>query len=258
MEWHGYSAVQAARNDYLEHHGVKGQKWGVRRYQNKDGSLTEKGQARLQKLNKRGAIALRSGLAGAIGAVGGTLIGQPHLGMAAAMGTSYGYKKELERLKSAPNAKASKRDIDKVDKQLRKLITKADNKRYTNIQGGVLGGAFDALFNQSLTSDREIRNPFHRKEDLPVAALYETIENKLITVGRTRKKMKDVTYNDLKEFKKQNDEFRKAMDSVSKYLSGNKRQVYATYGKRKDYTKLNSAVNGVINNSKALKEVGWK
>lgn len=31
-------------NNYLYHHGVLGQKWGVRRYQNADGSLTEAGK----------------------------------------------------------------------------------------------------------------------------------------------------------------------------------------------------------------------
>ena len=31
----------------LYHHGVKGMKWGVRRYQNKDGSLTSEGRKRL-------------------------------------------------------------------------------------------------------------------------------------------------------------------------------------------------------------------
>ena len=32
--------------DYIKHHGIKGQKWGVRRYQNQDGSLTPEGLQR--------------------------------------------------------------------------------------------------------------------------------------------------------------------------------------------------------------------
>lgn len=31
-------------NNYLQHFGVKGMKWGVRRYQNKDGTLTPNGK----------------------------------------------------------------------------------------------------------------------------------------------------------------------------------------------------------------------
>ena len=33
-------------DEYLEHHGVKGQKWGIRRYQNDDGTLTAEGRKR--------------------------------------------------------------------------------------------------------------------------------------------------------------------------------------------------------------------
>ena len=37
----------------LYHHGVKGQKWGVRRYQNADGSLTYAGKKRALKMQDR-------------------------------------------------------------------------------------------------------------------------------------------------------------------------------------------------------------
>lgn len=38
--WNGYLS------DHLEHHGIKGQQWGVRRFQNEDGTLTEEGMRR--------------------------------------------------------------------------------------------------------------------------------------------------------------------------------------------------------------------
>ena len=38
--------MQDQYNDYLMHHGIKGQRWGNRRFQNEDGSYTDAGRAR--------------------------------------------------------------------------------------------------------------------------------------------------------------------------------------------------------------------
>ena len=52
-----YNYVQYG--DVLCHHGIKGQKWGVRRYQNEDGTLTALGKKRL---SKNGDITFEKGL----------------------------------------------------------------------------------------------------------------------------------------------------------------------------------------------------
>ena len=46
-----------AKTNELYHHGIKGQKWGIRRYQNPDGTLTEAGRKRygssVEKVRKK-------------------------------------------------------------------------------------------------------------------------------------------------------------------------------------------------------------
>lgn len=49
-----YDDLVPSEGQWLAHFGIKGQKWGVRRYQNPDGSLTEAGKKKY--LNSDGTL----------------------------------------------------------------------------------------------------------------------------------------------------------------------------------------------------------
>lgn len=88
--------------DYLEHHGVLGQKWGIRRYQNKDGSLTAEGKRRVY-----------------------------------AQGANYGgYESFRHRNRRAIDAAKYENDIKRNQKKLDRAYEKGNEKKiakYTNI-----------------------------------------------------------------------------------------------------------------------------
>ena len=49
-----HDSLDILRTDVICHHGILGMKWGVRRFQNEDGSLTAKGKQRYYDLTKVG------------------------------------------------------------------------------------------------------------------------------------------------------------------------------------------------------------
>lgn len=80
-----YHSGMISEEEYLAHHGILGQKWGIRRYQNPDGSLTEEGRKKYSSSKEAyyDKKAYKAGIASVLAtAVGAADISAPLLGYA--------------------------------------------------------------------------------------------------------------------------------------------------------------------------------
>ena len=132
--------MRILNEEYLSHHGIKGQKWGVRRFQNPDGTLTQAGkQHRSESGNKSGIDKeklKKVGKAVAIGAavgIGAAYVARSGLLTAAANDAAiYGAKSVISQL--------GKDYIDKTmnRKIMKEVVTPAVKKVAVGAAQGVV------------------------------------------------------------------------------------------------------------------------
>lgn len=93
-----YAYVRPIRPDELFHHGVKGQKWGIRRFTNKDGSLTEEGKKHYNVDNTASVV--------------GRALFNSTSGQKLAVTFNKGYKADKKAIKSEYKDKVKSKDKD--------------------------------------------------------------------------------------------------------------------------------------------------
>lgn len=116
------SSLMSEDSDYLEHYGIKGMKWGIRRFQNKDGSLTKAGLKRYS--DAASDVASKVGKAVA---EGGKKLGEAAGKAAQAAKTKISEKhaerkeeKRVEKLMSKPIRKLTEEErIERMDRKMK-------------------------------------------------------------------------------------------------------------------------------------------
>ena len=147
----------------LYHFGIKGMRWGIRRYQNKDGTLTPAGERRRKKLQDKEIERLAGE---ALGFIGYRLTN---------------YKETLADTEKAKKSGARKEYIDENESQLRRIAIDFD---YTaEVANAAISRIRDADLNALETKRNERRGKIavdrYKEDRLPGRWLTETETTKI-------------------------------------------------------------------------------
>ena len=134
------------RDSELYHHGIKGMKWGVRRYQNKDGSLTKAGIKRYAK--KGYADDFYESNKTVLGKAYDKFTGAHKIGADIMYGSSS---------KAQNKARAEKYVADKRAADIKKKTTKEQEKQYGKLE--------DALSYKKKVKEKDLLKAYRDIED---------------------------------------------------------------------------------------------
>ena len=117
-------------NNELYHHGIKGQKWGIRRFQNKDGSLTKAGLKRYSDSASSAASAVGKAIA-----KGGKKVAEK-------ISEKHAQRKEekrIENLMSKPIRKLTEEErIERMDRKMKEKELLALEKNVSDLKSGAM------------------------------------------------------------------------------------------------------------------------